>query len=111
MGVSLRNLMARMGHDNERAALLYQHRSNTADRTIADGLDALVRAQQGQDDDDEDGAAGVRSSALGRRNDQGPVFGIMSRTWAFGVERVTGIEPALSAWENSSKIDDHQPPR
>ena len=25
--------------------------------------------------------------------------GIMSLTWAFGVERVTGIEPALSAWE------------
>lgn len=24
MGVSLRNLMARMGHDNERAALIYQ---------------------------------------------------------------------------------------
>ena len=58
MGVSLRNLMARMGHDNERAALLYQHRSNTADRTIADGLDALVRAQQEQDDD-EGGAAGA----------------------------------------------------
>jgi integrase len=26
MGVSLRNLMARMAHDNERAALIYQHR-------------------------------------------------------------------------------------
>ncbi|MFD0856550.1 tyrosine-type recombinase/integrase, partial [Actinomadura adrarensis] len=58
-GVSLRNLMARMGHDNERAALIYQHRSSTADRMIADNLDALVRAQQQDDDEDDDGAAGV----------------------------------------------------
>lgn len=42
-GVSLRNLMARMGHDNERAALIYQHKSAIADRQIADGLDALLR--------------------------------------------------------------------
>ncbi|MCW2901207.1 MAG: site-specific integrase [Streptosporangiaceae bacterium] len=46
-----------MGHDNERAALLYQHRSNSADRAIADGLNALVEAEQGKGDD-EDGAAG-----------------------------------------------------
>ncbi|WP_242883390.1 tyrosine-type recombinase/integrase [Actinomadura litoris] len=58
MGVSLRNLMARMGHDNERAALRYQHRSNSADRAIADGLNALVQAAQEQDGDDDDGAAG-----------------------------------------------------
>ncbi len=58
MGVSLRNLMARMGHDNERAALIYQHKSSAADRQIADGLDALVRAEQDQGDD-EDGAAGI----------------------------------------------------
>ncbi|TMR34018.1 tyrosine-type recombinase/integrase [Actinomadura geliboluensis] len=59
MGVSLRNLMARMGHDNERAALRYQHRSSSADRAIADGLNALVQAEQKRDGDDEDGAAGV----------------------------------------------------
>ena len=50
MGVSLRNLMARMGHDNERAALIYQHKSRAADRQIADGLDALLRAAR-QDPD------------------------------------------------------------
>lgn len=50
MGVSLRNLMARMGHDNERAALIYQHKSSAADRQIADGLDALLRAAR-QDPD------------------------------------------------------------
>jgi integrase len=50
MGVSLRNLMARMGHDNERAALIYQHKSATADRQIAEGLDALLQAAQAQRD-------------------------------------------------------------
>jgi hypothetical protein len=57
MGVSLKNLMARMGHHNERAALLYQHRSNSADRAIADGLSALVEAEHGRGDD-EGGATG-----------------------------------------------------
>jgi hypothetical protein len=42
--------MARMGHDNERAALRYQHRSSNADRTNAGGLDALVDAEQDQDE-------------------------------------------------------------
>jgi integrase len=61
MGVSLRNLMARMGHDNERAALIYQHASSQADRKIADGLDALLgehRSAAG-DQDDEDGGGGL----------------------------------------------------
>jgi len=53
MGVSLRNLMARMGHDNERAALIYQHKSSPADRQIADGLDALLRASRDQRTDDD----------------------------------------------------------
>ncbi|MFF5261803.1 tyrosine-type recombinase/integrase [Actinomadura viridis] len=59
MGVSTKNLMARMGHDNERAALRYQHRSAKGDRAIADGLDALVQAEWGEDDEDEGGAAGA----------------------------------------------------
>ena len=33
------------------------------------------------------------------RNDEGPGPVIMSLAWAFALERVTGIEPALSAWE------------
>nr|BFE32400.1 hypothetical protein GCM10010200_046510 [Actinomadura rugatobispora] len=49
MGVSTKNLMARMGHDNERAALRYQHKSAKGDRIIADGLDELVRAEQGEE--------------------------------------------------------------
>lgn len=63
MGVSLRNLMTRMGHDNERAALRYQHRSAKGDRAIADGFDALVQAERkrvdDEDDDASDGAGGL----------------------------------------------------
>ncbi|MFI0350375.1 tyrosine-type recombinase/integrase [Actinomadura sp. 9N407] len=55
MGVSLRNLMTRMGHDNERAALRYQHRSAKGDRAIADGFDALVQAERDQGGDEDDG--------------------------------------------------------
>lgn len=47
-----------MGHDNERAALRCQHRSNSADRAIADKLNTLVQADQKRDGDDGDGAAG-----------------------------------------------------
>jgi integrase len=64
MDVSLRNLMARMGHDNERAALIYQHASNQADRKIAEGLNALVESSRGSDDGDDpddDGPAGAQA--------------------------------------------------
>ncbi|MFD0683618.1 hypothetical protein [Actinomadura fibrosa] len=42
-----------------RAALRYQHKSAKGDRAIADGLDALVQAEQGQDDDEDGGAGGA----------------------------------------------------
>lgn len=34
--------MARMGHDSPRAALIYQHATGSADRAIADRLDAIL---------------------------------------------------------------------
>jgi len=37
-GTTVRDLMARMGHDNERAAMIYLHRTQGADRRIADAL-------------------------------------------------------------------------
>ena len=43
-GASTKNLMARMGHDDEKAALRYQHRSKDADRAIADKLNDLLGA-------------------------------------------------------------------
>jgi hypothetical protein len=35
---------------------------------------------------------------------QGPGSGTVVLTWAFVVERVTGIEPALSAWEATGAL-------
>ena len=56
----------RIGHDNERAALIYQHKSSAADRRIAGSLDALPRAERDRrksHDQDDDGAAGAAEPA------------------------------------------------
>ena len=54
----LKDLMARMGHDSERAALIYQHEARGADQRITGAIDAHVQAERGKGDD-EDGAAGA----------------------------------------------------
>ncbi|MFN0282673.1 MAG: tyrosine-type recombinase/integrase, partial [Kineosporiaceae bacterium] len=51
-GASLRDLMLRMGHDSMRAALIYQHASDTGDRRIADALDAVIEAAAEDEQDD-----------------------------------------------------------
>jgi integrase len=56
-GAGLRDLMARMGHDSERAAMIYQHEVRGADRAITDAIDTQVQGQKRGDDDG--GAAGV----------------------------------------------------
>jgi integrase len=43
-GASLRDIMARMGHDNPRAALIYQHANREADQAIADAMNKAVKA-------------------------------------------------------------------
>ncbi|TDD13663.1 tyrosine-type recombinase/integrase [Nonomuraea diastatica] len=51
-GASLADLKARMGHDSDRAALIYQHATKDADQRIADALSARVEAERkrlGQD--------------------------------------------------------------
>jgi hypothetical protein len=57
-GAGIKDLMARMGHDSERAALIYQHEARGADKMITDTIDAHVEAEQGARGDD-DGPAGV----------------------------------------------------
>jgi integrase len=57
-GAKLRDLMARMGHDSDRAALIYQHESLGADQAITDAIDRHVQAEQ-TDDEDDDGEAGA----------------------------------------------------
>jgi integrase len=65
-GASLRDLMTRMGHDSPRAAMIYQHATTVEDQAIADRLSGLVDAHRdksedtdGEDDDGDDGSAGV----------------------------------------------------
>jgi hypothetical protein len=108
-GTALKDLMTRMGHDSERAALIYQHEARSADQRITDAIDSHVRAESAQGENDDDGQAGrsaplanctlIARKAATTVNQQGPGSGTVVLTWAFTVERVTGIEPALSAWE------------
>jgi len=50
--------MARMGHDSERAALIYQHEARGADAAITNAIDAHVDAERSRDDD-QDGLPGA----------------------------------------------------
>ena len=56
-GAGIKDLMARMGHDSERAAMIYQHQARGADKTITNNIDAHVEAERRKPDDD--GAAGA----------------------------------------------------
>ena len=58
-GAALKDLMTRMGHDSERAALIYQHEARGADQRITDAIDSHVQAERDQADDDDDGPAGA----------------------------------------------------
>jgi integrase len=66
-GTSTRDLMARMGHDDMRAALIYQHATSEADQAIADRLSGLVtghrnadgKASPGGPEEGDDGTAGA----------------------------------------------------
>jgi len=52
-GASLKDLMARMGHDSEHAAIIYQHEAHGADLAITSAIDAHIetaKASQGQHD-------------------------------------------------------------
>jgi hypothetical protein len=51
--------MARMGHDSERAAMVYQHVARGADQVITSAIDTHVQGEKRGDGDSEDGAAGV----------------------------------------------------
>jgi hypothetical protein len=41
-GAGLKDLMARMGHDSERAAIIYQHEARGADLAITAAMDAYI---------------------------------------------------------------------
>jgi len=56
-GAGIKDLMARMGHDSERAAMIYQHQARGADKTITSAIDIHIVTERGRDDDD--GAGGT----------------------------------------------------
>jgi integrase len=59
-GAGLRDLMARMGHDSERAALIYQHEARGADQAITNAIDTHVEAERETSaQGDDDGQAGT----------------------------------------------------
>ena len=48
-GAGLRDLMARMGHDSERAAIIYQHQARGADAVITKAIDAHADSELRRD--------------------------------------------------------------
>ena len=58
-GVGIRDLMARMGHDSERAAMIYQHEARGADRAITGAIDAHVEAERGVEAGEGDDLVGL----------------------------------------------------
>jgi Phage integrase family len=108
-GAGLRDLMARMGHDSERAAIIYQHAARDADQAIAEAKDAQVRGSAGRQREGDDGSSGVPVPAgtctliartgLRRAGERKAPTRLSAVSCGFVMERVTGIEPALSAWE------------
>lgn len=54
-GAGLKDLMARMGHDNVRAAMIYQHAVRGADKLITEAIDKhLIGHERARDKDDDD---------------------------------------------------------
>lgn len=59
--MTVKDLMARMGHKSEQAALRYLHASAEADATMAQGLDAAFRRVRNADCDESDRASNTTS--------------------------------------------------
>ena len=59
-GASLKDLMARMGHDSERAAIIYQHEARGADLAITSAIDAHIETAKASLGQPGDGTPQVR---------------------------------------------------
>ena len=99
--------MARMGHDSERAAIIYQHESRGADRVLTARSTPVSQPPKPARATTAVARQESNSSSLMARNGPGRSTRrqrdrrgsrMCPLTWDF-LERVTGIEPALSAWE------------
>ena len=63
-GASLKDLMARMGHNSERAAIIYQHEVRGADLAITSAIDTHIETAKVGQGHDGDGPAGRNSNQL-----------------------------------------------
>jgi hypothetical protein len=59
-GAALRDLMARMGHDSERAAMIYKHQAHGADQAITSAIEGQIEAAR---TDDQAGVSADQTSA------------------------------------------------
>ncbi|WP_433372205.1 hypothetical protein [Streptosporangium sp. CA-115845] len=50
LGAGLKDLMARMGHDNVRAAMIYRHAVRGADKVITDAINKQLHARDVADE-------------------------------------------------------------
>ena len=101
-----------MGHASSRAALIYQHATAERDRAIADALSKVAARGTGTE---ARATTTTRLATVRLLTDvvrmwhaglvveaemtKGQVCGSVPDLAVLRVERVTGIEPALSAWE------------
>ena len=58
-GAGLKDLMARMGHDNVRAAMIYQHAVRGADKLITEAIDKRLKGHERARDGGENDPPGV----------------------------------------------------
>ena len=70
-GASLRELMERMGHDSERAALIYLHSSDERQHQIADTLSQLAIEELTRGSKRQGGQSARRSDATGTKQETG----------------------------------------
>lgn len=70
--VSTKDLMARTGHDDMRAALIYQRVTSEAADRMAAGLSALVRKHQQAGQERRPRGKGARKRARHPGSDDGP---------------------------------------
>jgi hypothetical protein len=73
-GAGLRDLMARMGHDSERAAMIYQHEARGADHAITNAIDAHVQTERGKDGDDGEAGSLARQARLTHGTPRSPLI-------------------------------------
>ena len=97
-------LMDRMGHSSTRAARVYLHAREERDRQLAATLDKMARRELRRSSGTRSGGqSGTQRDADAQRDHKGVLPIMAGRRPGLGtqhVERVTGIEPALSAWES-----------